>query len=976
MRLRLFLIAAALSACSEGTAPLAPDSTPSPGPDGAALTGTSAITAVSGFFFAPPVARSSPARAGAFDGALAPSVVICELSGAGTCTQTVATFTAAGSGDERVRVNLQDELYKVTWSTRGIAADGKTYRVRVLLWAMEIGSVDVRPVATAADFRNIDPSRHMGVVAGSTVPIEFRIEEAVLWSRVVPLSVNRASAAPGAALEVGGIAPSTGTTMSIGNAPAIVRDGGRGTLLTFAPVFLGATRWPEPPTGPQHVVLLRDGIPIAGARAALTITPLQKAAGSSQAALQSLMAIAARFEDMSKRLPAAGIANAGYLQSITGAFAALIGGSDSRSVASRLQQLASADPAALELLDALMASTGLVGALDQYETLVAGLSVPTAPVSTMLARRAPALSGSVQGSGGMARAAMSAAPGPTPFNVTAVDLATWMQYYAVVKLFSETVVGGTNSTWANYVAAAAGFLGVLGPQVPPVAYVGAALAIADFVANKVIVGQMPARLTTFSLLIDDTQLSLGEETISVVTAIGENDPPSMGVQDVTNLFLSLVGPFTSDPAVYSIAEQSARDIANFFLGFLQNLLTVFSSQNPGLNLDVSLLSAPRWAWRTIVRDPRLVDRKTQTPAVVTGVPDDVNWRASSVTRGEGRIFAQSALGPDAIMVSLPAGFYYTGGAFGEEVVTTNIVDVLVGSRVTVSPNPVTLAPRGVQQFGATVLGATNTAVTWATSDPGGIVSSSGVYTAGPNPGVFTITATSVEDPASSDDAQVNVVAPPTSTGTVALARIDGAAQAQTLPTPGSPCTQSLYLPATSPPPPSATLQTAQCQSGGGTASATERYSSIGPSNRVTMFSASGQAATSSAISGTSSLGQAYATFDFDVSGGDVSVTLTGQLNASIPDDSSSTAARASFILERRGGARLVDKDVGRSSGSNLPFVSPTTLSGTYRLTPGTYRVNVFANGTSLAVTKNVDGVPELREASGSSSYTFSLSVVQ
>src|SRR5687768_4807781 len=322
---------------------------------------------------------------------------------------------------------------------------------------------------------------------------------------------------------------------------------------------------------------------------------------------------------------------------------------------------------------------------------------------------------------------------------------------------------------------------------------------------------MPARLSTFSLQIFDTQLALDRETVSVVTAIGENDPASMGVQDVTNLFLSVVGPFSSDPAIYTIAEQSARDIANFFLGFLQNLLTVLSSQNPQLNLDVTLLSGPQWAWRAVVTDPRLVDRKSQTPSTIAGVSDAVNWRSSAVNRGEGRIFAQTALGTDAILISLPAGFYYTGGAFGENVMTTNIVDVIVGGRVTVSPNPATVAPRGTQQFSAAVLGATNPAVTWVTSDPGGIVSSSGVYTAGPNAGVFTVTATSVEDPASSDAAQVNVVAPPASTGTLVLTRIDGGAQA----TSGYGCTQSFFYPTTSPPPASATLQTAQCQTAGG-----------------------------------------------------------------------------------------------------------------------------------------------------------------
>jgi len=974
MRLRRFLLlAATLSACTDGTAPLDPGASPPPaGADGAVLASTSAITAVPGFSFAPPIAQRSPAHAGAFDGALAPSVVICELGSAGACTQTVATLTTAGSGDERLRVNVQDELYEVSWSTRGFAADGKTYRVRVLLWAKEIGSLDLRLVATGADLQKIDASRYFAAVAGSTVPIKFRIEEAVLWNGLAPLSLSRASAPPGGALELDGVSTSAGTTLSIGNAPAVVRDGGHGKLLTFAPVFLGASRWSEPPAGPQHVVLLRDGIPIAGAKAALTITPLQKAAGSGRAALQSLTAIAARFDAIAKRFPAGNSADAAYLQAVTGAFAALIGSSDPRSIASQLQQLASTDPGALELLDALMASTGLVRALQQYETLMAGLSVPAAPTSMVSASRAAATSRSPQGRGMASPTAVRTASEPTPTEVTAVELATKMQLYVVVKLFSETVVSGTNSTWANYIAAGSGFVGLVVP-LPQFAYVSAALAIADFVANKVIVGQMPARLSTFSLLIDDTQLALGEETISTVTAIGVNDPASMGVQDVTNLFLSVAGAFPSNDEIRTLATQKAEEIANFFLGFLQNLLTVFASQHPELNLDVSLASGPRWAWRAIVIDPRLVDRKTQTPSIIAGVSNAVNWRSSAVNRGEGRVFAQTAFGPEAILVSLPLGFTYTGGAFGEDVMTTNMVDVIVGGRVTVSPSSVTVAPRGTQQFSAAGLGVINTAVTWATSDPGGIVSSSGVYTAGPNPGVFTVTATSVEDPISSDAAQVNVVAPPAGTGVLALTRIDGGAQTQ-ISAEGAPCTQSFFYPTTSPPPASATLQTAQCQAGGGVATATERYASIATSGRMTTFTATGQVTSSSAVNGTLGLGQAYATFDFEVSGGDVSVTLTGQLTANIPDDSSNTAARASFILSERLGARLVDKQVGRSSSSNQTYAKTATLSGTYLLTPGRYRLNVYADGDASAVMRDVNDVPTLIEARGSSNYTFALSV--
>jgi len=143
-----------------------------------------------------------------------------------------------------------------------------------------------------------------------------------------------------------------------------------------------------------------------------------------------------------------------------------------------------------------------------------------------------------------------------------------------------------------------------------------------------------------------------------------------------------------------------------------------------------------------------------------------------------------------------------------------------------------------------------------------------------------------------------------------------------------------------------------------------------------MFTASGQTTSSSAAVGTLSLGQAYATFDFEVSGGDVSVTLTGQLGVNIPDDSSNTAARASFILMERLGQRLVDKAVGRNQVSNLPFATTATLSGTYLLAPGRYRILVYADGDSLAVMRDVNDVPTLIEARGSSNYTFTLSVTQ
>ena len=156
--------------------------------------------------------------------------------------------------------------------------------------------------------------------------------------------------------------------------------------------------------------------------------------------------------------------------------------------------------------------------------------------------------------------------------------------------------------------------------------------------------------------------------------------------------------------------------------------------------------------------------------------------------------------------------------------------------------------------------------------------------------------------------------------------------------------------------------------------ASHQYSSVETSGGLAMFAASGQAATSSGEPWTLSAGQTHAFYDFEVSGGDVSVTLSGQLNASIGDLSSNTDARAMFVLfERSGGPRLVDKLVGRNGGSD-EMVPPTALSGTYVLRPGRYRINVFAEGNSMALMEDVEGVPTLRVAGGSSSFTFTLRV--
>jgi hypothetical protein len=79
--------------------------------------------------------------------------------------------------------------------------------------------------------------------------------------------------------------------------------------------------------------------------------------------------------------------------------------------------------------------------------------------------------------------------------------------------------------------------------------------------------------------------------------------------------------------------------------------------------------------------------------------------------------------------------------------------------VIVTPTTASIQTSGTTQFTATVMGTSNTAVTWTTNGGGGTISSSGLYAAPANAGTWTVTATSVADSTKSATATVTVTAP-------------------------------------------------------------------------------------------------------------------------------------------------------------------------------------------------------------------------
>jgi len=126
---------------------------------------------------------------------------------------------------------------------------------------------------------------------------------------------------------------------------------------------------------------------------------------------------------------------------------------------------------------------------------------------------------------------------------------------------------------------------------------------------------------------------------------------------------------------------------------------------------------------------------TSTGGTVTGSGSTVTW-AAPTTAGTYTVTVRSVADPAQMAAA---------------VMTVNDI------AVTISPATITVAGGASQAFTATVAGAANTGVTWSSS--AGVASGTGptaTWVAPPTPGGYTVTATSIADPAKRATATVTV----------------------------------------------------------------------------------------------------------------------------------------------------------------------------------------------------------------------------
>jgi hypothetical protein len=147
----------------------------------------------------------------------------------------------------------------------------------------------------------------------------------------------------------------------------------------------------------------------------------------------------------------------------------------------------------------------------------------------------------------------------------------------------------------------------------------------------------------------------------------------------------------------------------------------------------------------------VINGTQQFTATVTGSSNTaVTWTASGGSISSGGLYtAPGAAGS----VTVTASSVADNTKLASATVTVTTVPVVL---VTLSPTSASLLTNGTRQFTAAVTGSSNTAVTWSAT--GGIVSSSGFYTAPNTAGSFTVKATSVADNTKSASASMTVSA--------------------------------------------------------------------------------------------------------------------------------------------------------------------------------------------------------------------------
>jgi uncharacterized protein (DUF1800 family) len=281
----------------------------------------------------------------------------------------------------------------------------------------------------------------------------------------------------------------------------------------------------------------------------------------------------------------------------------------------------------------------------------------------------------------------------------------------------------------------------------------------------IIITQPPVYLWSTS----PTSVPVGPFTISLNGAnFGANSVVSFGGTPITTTLVSSTGLKASGTATAAqVGTKVPIVVTNTGLGGTRSdPVNLSVTAAPGVTVTVAPSSA----------GVPVTTTRQFTATVKNAANTAVTWTVNGVAGGNSTVGTISSAGlytapaavPNPANVTVQAASVQNPSAAGTATVTVQ-PPAPPQITVTVTPNPVSVAPSATQQFTATVTNSANTAVTWSVNGIAGgsavvgTISAAGLYAAPaapPSPATVTITATSSASASSSGTATANIVGPP------------------------------------------------------------------------------------------------------------------------------------------------------------------------------------------------------------------------
>ncbi|HSG46357.1 MAG TPA: hypothetical protein VLA43_00955, partial [Longimicrobiales bacterium] len=346
-------------------------------------------------------------------------------------------------------------------------------------------------------------------------------------------------------------------------------------------------------------------------------------------------------------------------------------------------------PPDLTLVDALLASTGT---LDRFRALAEALRGPETPAAQLAsALDSPYCIGE---------------PAPD------LDLACLMQMTVILDSFTQYFVKPVAEAYNLTVGLGAGLAAIsgVGTAVGTAASVtGAVLAIEAFVMEKLVVAALPTEIVAFAATMESDTVGVGELTRTNIVLTAQNEPIPITLNDMVSVIMSSMS-FVEVEAAEGFAAVLMR-AALFVLEQYRGILLTYEAAHPGSFTDPELTSVPLLLYGPVfVTHPDLVKLHTLAPEILQPQDSVLEWKA--LQRGSGAVRAETrgAESRAKVVRDWMLLTSYTGGAFGEELVSTDNMTVVVSNEgdlaVTIFGLPdgalASVAVSGPGGFGATV----------------------------------------------------------------------------------------------------------------------------------------------------------------------------------------------------------------------------------------------------------------------------------